>query len=178
MTILVLRIGHRHIRDDRATTHLFLAARALGADGAIYSGQKDLGVEDSLQKVTKSWGGNFTLEYTSNWKQFLEDYQSQGWKIIHLTMYGLPIASSIENIRSSEADKIIVVGGPKVPSDMYEVADWNISVTTQPHSEISALGIFLHEFFKGNELSKTFPNGELMIIPQEKGKKVIRKKSI
>ncbi|MCJ7770110.1 tRNA (cytidine(56)-2'-O)-methyltransferase [Candidatus Bathyarchaeota archaeon] len=177
LAILVLRIGHRLVRDDRATTHLFLAARALGADTAVYSGQKDMGVENSLDKVKKAWGGSFKLEYTHNWKRFLEDHRSQGWKIIHLTMYGLPIESTIEDIRSNPADKIVVVGGPKVPSDVYEIADWNLSVTSQPHSEISALSVFLHEFFKGNELSKEFYNGELRITPQAKGKKVTRQTS-
>jgi len=174
LAILVLRIGHRLVRDDRATTHLFLAARALGADIAVYSGQKDIGVESSLDKVKKAWGGSFKLEYTRSWKQFLEDHRSRGWKIIHLTMYGLPIESAIEDIRSDFADKIVVVGGPKVPSDVFEIADWNLSVTSQPHSEISALGVFLHEFFKGIELSKEFSDGELRIIPQAKGKRVTR----
>jgi tRNA (cytidine56-2'-O)-methyltransferase len=177
LAILVLRIGHRLVRDDRATTHLFLAARALGADIAVYSGQKDMGVENSLEKVKKAWGGSFKLEYTHSWKRFLEDHRSQGWKIIHLTMYGLPIESTIEAIRSNPADKIVVVGGPKVPSGVYEIADWNLSVTSQPHSEISALSVFLHEFFKGNELSKEFSNGELRITPQVKGKKVTRQTS-
>ena len=174
MAILVLRIGHRLVRDDRATTHLFLATRALGADIAVYSGQKDLDLENSLEKVKKAWGGSFKLEYTHSWKRFLEDHKSEGWKIIHLTMYGLPIKSTINDIRSDPANKVVVVGGPKVPSDVYEIADWNLSVTSQPHSEISALGVFLHEFFDGNELLKEFPYGELRIIPQAKGKKVTR----
>jgi len=177
LAILVLRIGHRLVRDDRATTHLFLAARALGAEVAVYSGQKDLNVENSLDKVKKAWGGGFKLDYTHSWKRFLEDHKSQGWKIIHLTMYGLPIRLTISDIRSDPANKVVVVGGPKVPSDVYEIADWNLSVTSQPHSEISALSVFLHELFEGNELLKDFPHGELTIVPQAKGKKVTRQTS-
>jgi len=49
----VLRLNHRPKRDKRVTTHLLLAARAFGAAGAIYSGEKDEKVEESLEKVMK-----------------------------------------------------------------------------------------------------------------------------
>jgi len=175
MTIVVLRLGHRHIRDDRATTHLFLAARAFGADIALYSGQRDPAVESSLRKVNATWGGRFELAYTQNWVRTLEDYKSKGWKVVHLTMYGMPLREAVGEIRSSMSNKVVVVGGAKVPRKAYDLADWNVAVTSQPHSEISALSVFLHELFEGEELSKQFPDGELEIIPQAKGKKVRRK---
>ena len=175
MAIIVFRLGHRYVRDDRATTHLFLAARALGADAAFYSGQRDSGVEESLRRVNTAWGGNFELSYSTNWRKTLEEHKSKGWKIIHLTMYGISLTKVIAKIRSSASDKIVVVGGPKVPKEVYELADWNVAVVGQPHSEISALGVFLHEFFEGKELSNSFSGGELEIVPQARGKKVLRK---
>jgi tRNA (cytidine56-2'-O)-methyltransferase len=175
MTILVLRLGHRYVRDDRATTHLFLAARALGADGAIYSGQRDPEVEESLRRVGSAWGGSFELSYTKNWNKTLQCYKSKEWKMIHLTMYGILLQNVISDIRSSLSNKIVVVGGPKVPKRIYELANWNVAVTNQPHSEISALGVFLHELLEGKELAKPFPDGQLEIVPLAKGKKVIRK---
>jgi len=59
----------------------------------------------------------------------------------------LPIQDVISKIRASKKEKFSCYWRPKVPGSMYKMADWNISVTSQPHSEISALSIFLHEFF-------------------------------
>jgi len=175
MTIIVLRLGHRYIRDDRTTTHLFLAARAFGADAALYSGRRDPDIEESLRRVNSMWGGSFELAYSPNWVRTLEDHKFKGWKLVHLTMYGRPLQETIDEIRSSPSNKVVVVGGAKVPRKAYELADWNVAVTSQPHSEISALSVFLHEFFKGEELSKPFLGGELEIVPQAKGKQVCRK---
>jgi tRNA (cytidine56-2'-O)-methyltransferase len=175
MTIIVLRLGHRYIRDDRTTTHLFLAARAFGADAAVYSGGRDPEVEESLRRVNAKWGSSFELTYSANWARTLEDYKSKGWKAVHLTMYGMPLQEVINEVRSSPSNKVVVVGGAKVPRRVYELADWNVAVTSQPHSEISALSVFLHELFKGEELSKPFLGGELEIVPQARGKQVHRK---
>jgi len=175
MAIIVFRLGHRHIRDDRTTTHLFLAARAFGADAAVYSGQRDPDVEEGLRRVNNTWGGNFELTHSPNWMKTLEDYRTKDWKVVHLTMYGIPLQKTIDEVRSSPCSKVVVVGGPKVPKRVYELADWNIAVTSQPHSEISALSVFLHELFRGEELSKPFLGGELEIVPRAKGKKVRRK---
>ena len=90
-------------------------------------------------------------------------------------MYGMPLQNVISEIRSSLSNKIVVVGGPKVPKRIYELADWNVAITSQPHSEISALSIFMHELLEGKELAKTFSGGKIEIVPQAKGKKVIRK---
>ena len=44
--------------------------------------------------------------------------------------------------REDGSDILIIVGGSKVPGKVYKAADWNVSVTTQPHSEVSSLAIF------------------------------------
>jgi len=175
--IYVLRLGHRQIRDKRATAHLFLVARAFGADKIIYAGQKDGRLEDTARKVVGTWGGTFEVEYEEDWRKILENWKADDGEIVHLTMYGLPIQDVINLIRDSSKDKIIVVGGAKVPSEVFKLADWNVSVTFQPHSEISALSVFLHELFQGKELSKTFQDSEIEIVPQARGKKVIRKET-
>jgi len=38
---------------------------------------------------------------------------------------------------------MIIVGGAKVPAIVYEFADWNVAIASQPYSEISALSVFL-----------------------------------
>ncbi|MEM3013788.1 MAG: tRNA (cytidine(56)-2'-O)-methyltransferase, partial [Candidatus Bathyarchaeia archaeon] len=147
--IWVLRLNHRPMRDKRVTTHLFLTARAFGAEGAFYSGEYDEKVEESIRKVNKSWGGTFGIVFSKEWKEVIHKWKKENGEIIHLTMYGLPIQNVIDNIRQTSLKKLIIVGGAKVPREIYNLADWNVSVTSQPHSEVSALSIFLHELFEG-----------------------------
>ncbi|MCW3986925.1 MAG: tRNA (cytidine(56)-2'-O)-methyltransferase, partial [Candidatus Bathyarchaeota archaeon] len=72
MKIVVLRLSHRYIRDDRATSHLFLAARAFGADGVIYTGQRDKKIEATIQEITETWGGIFDVKYRKNGAEVLK----------------------------------------------------------------------------------------------------------
>ena len=170
--IFVLRLGHRVSRDKRVTSHIALTARALGADGAIISGEEDRPMIKSIEDVAERWGGTFSCKYEKDWKGVIGAYKEKGYKIVHLTFYGLPIRQKIEEIRNK--DVLVIVGAEKVPKDLYYVADYNISITNQPHSEISALAIFLHEYFSGKELEKTFENARIKIIPRERGKKILR----
>jgi tRNA (cytidine56-2'-O)-methyltransferase len=86
-------------------------------------------------------------------------------------MYGQNINSVETKIRNE--DKIlIVVGAEKVPREIYELADYNVAVGNQPHSEISALGILLDRIHEGKQFELKFENPERVIIPQEQGKDV------
>lgn len=152
-----------------------MTARAFGADEVIYTGQRDRKIEARIKEITQTWGGPFEVMYSKEGAKVLKSWKKENGEIIHLTMYGVPIQNLIKCIRNSYADKLIVVGGQKVPKLVYETADWNIAVTSQPHSEISALSVFFHEFFEGMELTKNFLNAKLIVVPQEKGKKVIKK---
>lgn len=172
--VYILRLSHRPQRDKRSTTHLFLAARALGADGAFYCGEKDEKIQRSIEKVNRSWGGDFEVSYVTDWRKIIREWKEKDGEIVHLTMYGLPLQEVINQIKISHSPLLIVVGGPKVPKRIYELADWNVSVTSQPHSEISALAIFLHELFEGKELSISFKNAQIIIVPQAKGKKILK----
>lgn len=174
MEVIVLRLGHRHVRDDRATTHLFLTARAFGASKIIYSGKRNKKLEDRINEITKRWGGPFKVIYEKNWKKTIMDWKERDGEIIHLSIYGLPIREVIQEIKNSKKNKIIVVGGVKVPRIIFKLSDWNVSITSEPHSEISALSVFLHDLFEGKELSKVFKNAQIKVIPQPKGKKVLK----
>jgi len=55
--------------------------------------------------------------------------------------------------------------------DAYLMADYNIAIANQPHSEVSALAIFLDRYYKGKELSKTY-EAKMNIIPMDHGKSV------
>lgn len=173
MKVYVLRLGHRLQRDHRISTHCGLVARAFGGDGIIYAGDFDKNMIESVRKVSEEWGGPFEIMYEKNWKKVVENFKQKGFSLVHLTMYGMPIQKKIRSLRKCE--KILVaIGGEKVPSEIYDMADFNISITQQPHSEVAALAIFLDRIFKGKELDKKFQGAKKRIIPQERGKKVVK----
>jgi len=174
MKIIVLRLGHRVFRDKRLTTHICLIARAFGADSVVFSGEEDNSIIESVTDIINRWGGPFEVKYDKNWKAFLKKHSD--FEIIHLTMYGLPYQEHISEIKKSKKDKLIVVGSEKVPGEVYHAAQYNLSVTSQPHSEAAALAVFLHEFFEGKELKKEFKNAELKIAPNKCGKTIIKAK--
>ncbi len=89
-------------------------------------------------------------------------------------MYGLQINKVIEEVKSLEQKILVVIGAEKVPKEIYFLADYNISIGNQPHSEIAALAIFLDRLFEGKQFDKGFSDGKMKIIPAVKGKNVIR----
>jgi tRNA (cytidine56-2'-O)-methyltransferase len=173
MKVVVLRIGHRIPRDSRITTHVCLTARALGADGVFISDVRDRELTETIGSVSKRFGGDFQIEAGRSWRSTIADWKRAGGKVVHLTAYGLPLPKVIRAIRESEGDKLVVVGAEKVPGEIYGLADWNVAVTNQPMSEVSALGIFLDWLFEHSRLETSFPNSEIKFIPSERGKNVI-----
>jgi len=169
--ITVLRLGHRHYRDQRLTTHVALTARALGAEKVILSGEKDDKILESVSDIASRWGGKFEIDYEKNYKKVIENFRG---KKVHLTMYGMPVQDKIDEIRN-EKDLLVIVGSEKVPGEIYHAVDYNISVGSQPHSEVAALAIFLHEYFKGLELEKEFPGAKIALKPSERGKDFVSK---
>jgi tRNA (cytidine56-2'-O)-methyltransferase len=170
MRVVVLRIGHRPERDKRITTHVGLVARAFGAEEMLLSG-RDAHVEESLADVAERWGGSFRLRPDVSWKGEAVRWKEAGGKVVHLTMYGSNLPDVIDEIRECE-NILIAVGAEKVPAEMYDLADWNVAVGNQPHSEVAALAVFLDRLFMGRELSDTFEGG-LKIVPSPHGKHVL-----
>jgi tRNA (cytidine56-2'-O)-methyltransferase len=173
-TIEVLRIGQRIVRDDRVTTHVALVSRAFGAS-KIFMNEINPEIKQTLQRVNKSWGSNFEIEYIENWRALLKSKKKDGAKIVHLTMYGQNI-NDVQKKIGAEKHILIVVGAEKVPRDVYENADYNVAVGNQPHSEISALAITLDRIQNGKQFDAKFDDARLQIIPSEKGKQVVAKK--
>lgn len=172
--IIVLRLGHRIGRDDRISTHCGLVSRALGADSIIYSGEQDEKMVEGIKEVSESFGGKFSASYDASWRAVIKKYKKKKFNIVHLTIYGMPLGKKIKKLRQSK-NTLLIIGGEKVPGEVYQLSDYNISVSLQPHSEVAALAIFLHDFFRGKELDKKFAKSKITVIPQEKGKKVIEK---
>ncbi|MFX0067869.1 MAG: tRNA (cytidine(56)-2'-O)-methyltransferase [Promethearchaeota archaeon] len=171
MKIGIMRLGHRTTHDRRTTSHVFLVARAFGADFGVLSGDRDENLINSIRKVVMDWGGDFDIRYERKWERVLKEWKG---KIIHLTMYGTPLREKINEIRTCGEDLIIIVGSSKVPDRVYHLVDWNISVTSQPHSEIASLSCFLDHYFEGRELDRIFENARFKIIPTKKGKRIVR----
>ncbi len=165
--IVILRLGHRPERDKRITTHVALVARAFGAQGMVLT-QEDRRVAESVEKVVKNWGGDFFVEFHKDWRRYIREWK--GLKV-HLTMYGIPLTKRLEEIKKAR-DILVIVGAEKVPAEVYELADMNIAIGNQPHSEVAALAIFLDRVLEAKWERIKF-NGKLRVVPSERGKKVI-----
>lgn len=173
MKIEVLRIGQRLVRDDRVTTHVALVSRAFGASKIIMH-EVNPEIKPRISEVNRIWGGNFEVEITDSWRKTIKTKKEDLYKIVHLTMYGESVDTVFDNIRQEEKI-LVVVGAEKVPRDVYEVADFNVAIGNQPHSEISALAVLLDRLLKGKQFLKARENAKQEIIPSKKGKKVIDK---
>lgn len=169
--IAVLRLGHRPGRDERMTTHVGLTARALGADRVLLA-QGAADRRTTIENVTDGFGGPFEVETTDEPNRVLREWQA---RIVHLTMYGLPIQEVETEIRSQfedGMDLLVVVGAEKVQWDVYEAADWNAAVTNQPHSEVASLAVFLDRLFEGDELDREWEDADRVVVPQAEGKRI------
>lgn len=167
--INILRIGHRIGRDKRITTHVALVARAFGAD-KIFIDTEDKKIEETILSTGGRFGGNFTIETGVDKKKIIKNWNGA---IVHLTMYGEELEKSITKMDKNK-DLLVIVGAEKVPPQIYEMADFNISIGNQPHSEVAALAIFLDRYTDGAWQKKRF-NGKIEILPSDKGKRVISK---
>ncbi|MEM3399394.1 MAG: tRNA (cytidine(56)-2'-O)-methyltransferase [Candidatus Micrarchaeia archaeon] len=171
MHVSVLRLGHRIKRDERATTHVCLVARAFGASEVFISGDKDTALIERIGKMQEKWGFGITVKHVKNWREVLDNWH--GIKV-HLTMYGLPVSHVLSEIKKAE-NILVIVGSQKVPPEIYKNADFNVSITNQPHSEIAALAVFLDHLFEGAELEQnSFKNAKHRIIPSARSKLIRR----
>ena len=167
-TIEVLRIGHRPGRDPRLTTHLALTARALGAE-RLWLHPPDPSIAERIAGVNRRFGGRFTVEGTLDWKRTIREFDGT---VVHLTMYGQPVGLQAPRLRRVRR-LLIVVGGAKVPPALYELADRNVAVANQPHSEVAALAISL-ALLKGPDGPRSWPEAQSVIVPTARGKRVRR----
>jgi len=178
LKVVVLRWGHRPRRDARLTTHVALTARALGASGFILSDIKDEKIKETIENVRKNWGDSFFFKMGTSWKEAIKDWIAKGGIVVHLTAYGENIQTSdvLQRIKDCGKDILIIVGSQKVPREFFSEAfsDFNVAIGNQPHSECASLAVFLDRFFEGEELKKSFDNAKVRIIPQKRGKKIVK----
>ena len=168
--IVVLRLGHRPTRDQRVTTHVALTARALGAD-EIWVSTEDPGLERTIKSVVERFGGKFRIKTGVNWRNAIKSWKGE---VVHLTMYGESLSKALPTLRTKRL--MVVVGAEKVPREVYDLADRNVSAGNQPHSEVAALAIFLDRYGKGKTLEKPF-RGKFTVVPNPRGKTVIDRRT-
>ncbi len=173
----VLRLGYRKGRDPRITTHLALVSRALGATDFLLAGDDDEGLFENVQSVSERFGGTMACEHVGSGMSWLKRFaredagDGQPGVVVHLTMYGEPYRRVIPRIRR-DRPVTVVVGGAKVPSEVFEHAHYNVAVGNQPHSEVAALALFMEGWFGEGGTERHFPNARLVIEPSARGKEV------
>lgn len=166
--IEVLRLGHRRARDARLSTHVCLTARAFGAQRVVVA-EKDSTLEKTIEDVTKRFGGPFEIRTGVAWKPYLREWKKRG-RIVHLTMYGEAFEAVAKKVGGE--DVLVVVGSEKVPPDIYDLADFNVAIGNQPHSEVAALAVFLDRLTSGAWQERSFDGG-MRIVPTPRGKTII-----
>jgi tRNA (cytidine56-2'-O)-methyltransferase len=171
--VVVLKLDHRPERDKRLTSHVGLTARAFGTNGFWVGGLQDPKIEETIKGVSENWGHQaFEVQTGISWKKKIRLWKTRGGEVIHLTMYGKHLDKMISRILKSDREKLVIVGGPKVPSEIFTLADYNVAIGHQPHSEVAALALFLDRLSRGKALYFQPTDAKLKIIPQEQGKNV------
>ncbi|MFW5987488.1 MAG: tRNA (cytidine(56)-2'-O)-methyltransferase, partial [Methanohalophilus sp.] len=169
--IVILRLGHRPERDKRITTHVALTARAFGAEGILLA-SNDPSITRSVTQLCQRWGGEFYIRNDVKWKTEIKKWKSEGGKVCHLSMYGINLPDAVVSMQECEK-LMIVVGAEKVPFEVYELADWNVAVGNQPHSEVAAVAVTLDRIAEDEPLKNEFKDAQLHVVPMDRGKKVI-----
>ncbi len=165
--IVVLRLGHRPSRDKRVTTHVALTARAFGA-AEVWVSTKDAELEKTVNSVVSRFGGEFVIRTGIRWRDAVRSWKG---KTVHLTMYGQRMDEVMRSLKPL-SDLLVVVGAEKVPREAYDLADWNVSIGNQPHSEIAALAVFMDRLTGGDSLYAE-TDGRIKIVPNPRGKTVV-----
>ncbi len=132
----------------------------------------DIGLKDTIQDVSERFGGRFSVEERKDWKRLIEEWDGDS---IHLTMYGTKIDDFFSE-RDEVEEPLVIVGAEKVPREVYELADHNVSVGDQPHSEVAALAVFMDRYNK-REIPG-FSSGTMNILPSDGEKRVIDRSKV
>ncbi len=138
----------------------------------IIADREDKVVESTIRDVTDRFGGPFQVNTGIPWRKAVRDWKGSGGKILHLTAYGLPLPKILPEIRDMTYDILVIVGSEKMPGEVFKIADWNVSVTSQPMSEIAALAIFLDWYTNHQEFDREFLDARLRIVPSKNGKEI------
>jgi tRNA (cytidine56-2'-O)-methyltransferase len=134
----------------------------------MYLNPPDPALAHRVEAVGRRWGGAFEVVPTEDWKKVIRSFDGP---VVHLTMYGLPLERVLPRIVRSRRI-LLVVGGAKVPPDLYRLATHNVAVGHQPHSEVAAVAVTL-ERLRGLPGPRALPGARQVIVPRARGKHVV-----
>ncbi len=134
----------------------------------MYLHPPDPALAERVRAVTARWGGSFEVVPAPEWKRVVREFEGD---VVHLTMYGMPAARVLPRLaRSSRV--LLVVGGAKVPPELYRLARWNVAVGHEPHSEVAAAAVVLVAL-RGVPGPGARPGARQRIVPRARGKRVV-----
>lgn len=161
--IRILAIGKASFESN---AELCLTARAFGASGVTFSCEKDPKLIRRINLVSGRWGGEFTVDFQSDYRKALESFSN--YKKVYLTRYGTPL-QDILPVMKTYRNLLLIITEKEASKTAFSHADFSISITDQPHSGSAAVAIFLHEFYSGRELAVHFENARYKIVPADRG---------
>jgi len=156
-----LAVGSRAYHES---LDLCLTARAFGAAEIIFVSKSDAGLLRYMNNLNKKWGGTFKVKFVKNYKDALKS--ASKYTKVYLTRFGMPLQSKSYVLKTYK-NMVLIVSTKDVSRTLHQVADYNISISTQPHCGSAAIAIFLHEFYNGRELAMHFENAKLKLVPSE-----------
>jgi tRNA (cytidine56-2'-O)-methyltransferase len=128
----------------------------------------DPGLALRVADLARGWGGSFAVVGIEDWKRVIRSFEGL---VVHLTMYGQPLERVLPRLRRA-ARVLIVVGGAKVPADLYRLSSLNVAVGHQPHSEVAAVAVVLDRMLGAPE-RRRFADAKRRVVPRSRGKKVV-----
>jgi len=158
----VLAIGNNVHESNK---DLCLAARAFGAMSVTIAGRRDNRLIRECKAIKSKWGGSFEVSFTDDWKAYLS--KKKTYKTVYLTRYGIPLDRMIHSLTTYKNIMLIVTLSESA-KDVYKLSDFNVSITSQPHSSAAAVAVFLHHFYEGRELAMHFENARYKVVPSER----------
>ena len=92
----------------------------------MLAGDEDKEMFENLESVSERFGGSLETSHVKGMSH-LKKHVQDGGVAVHLTMYGEPFRKAIPKIRR-DRPVVIVVGGAKVPGDVYKICQHNVAV--------------------------------------------------
>lgn len=134
----------------------------------MYLHPRDDELAARIAAVTHRWGGEFAVVPVDDWKSLVRSFPGA---VVHLTMYGLPLEKSLARL-ARHPHLLLVVGGAKVPPELYRRAKYNIAVGHQPHSEVAAVAVTLERLL-GLPAPARRGDAPQRIVPSARGKRIV-----
>ncbi len=156
--------------DYGLSVDLALAARAFGAQQIVFTSERSDRLVRHFKSVVSKWGGSFEVLFTKDWIGFVKE--KRNYKSVYLTQFGLPF-SKVSSIIKTYKNLVVIISTDGARGAAAH-SDFNVSISTQPHVSISALAIFLHEFYSGRELAMHFENAKYRVVPAAHAMKLVR----